>query len=57
MLFSNKLGFEQRLKAALKTPSIGRFNLIEMNLLQWIFFENPERYGFRGEKMARGLFG
>ena len=51
--FFNILGFEQLLKAALKTPSIGRFNLIEMNLLQWIFFENPERYGFRGEKMAR----
>ncbi len=51
--FFNILGFEQLLKVALRTPSIGRFNLPEMNLLQWIFYEDPEHYGFRGEQLAR----
>ncbi len=51
----NLMSFDEMLQAGRNFPAIGRFTPEELNFLEEVFFANPHRYGFFGEKISADI--
>tara|TARA_A100001011_G_scaffold38206_1_gene36129 strand:- start:204 stop:1328 length:1125 start_codon:yes stop_codon:yes gene_type:complete len=51
----NLMSFDEMLRAGRNYPAIGAFETDELNFLEEIFFANPNRYGFFGEKISHEI--
>ena len=51
----NLMGFDDMLRAGRNFPFIAEFEADELKFLEEIFFANPNRYGFFGEKISHHI--
>lgn len=51
----NILGFDDALKIAKDSSSIGEFNKNELEFLEFIFYYNPSAHGFYGERITNNI--
>lgn len=51
----NLISFDAVLETAKKDPKIGNFSKNELELLDKLFYDNPNKYGFFGEKTAENI--
>ncbi len=51
----NLMSFDDMLRAGRNFPAIGAFSAEELNFLEEVFFANPNRYGFFGEKISTDI--
>jgi hypothetical protein len=51
----NLIGFDEMLQYANNFPRIGRFTQDELTFIEEVFFTDPTRYGFFGNKVTRDL--
>lgn len=51
----NLISFDEMLKYAANFPKVGRFEPDELDFIEEVFFTDPSRYGFFGQKVSRSI--